>query len=191
MRSASISASCGSRATDSRNSGSALMNAARTEESSSTISRCFTSLSDESGAATHARGHVVSVGEPLGGPIELDPLVSPVRDRLDRRAERAPLFRQRVFHPNRRLGNDRPLDDPFLFELLEALAEHAVGDIGNGVAQRREAAARPEQDEDDGAGPPAADELAGTVKAGAERRRVSRMSHISNAIIAVLLVTCK
>ena len=29
---------------------------------------------------------------------------------------------------------------PFLLELLQALAQHPVGDVGNGVAQRREPA---------------------------------------------------
>ena len=51
-----------------------------------------------------------------------------------------------------------------LLELLQALAQHAIGDVGNGVAQRREPAGLLQQQEDDGAGPAAADQLAGVVE---------------------------
>jgi len=109
--------------------------------------------------------------------FRLRPLVCPVGNRIDRAPERAPFPGQRVFDPNRHVGDDRALDDPFLLEFLETIAQHAVGDVGDGVAQRREAALRLEQAEDDGAGPAAADELAGAMEARAQFRGRSSRGH--------------
>src|SRR6185436_754741 len=90
--------------------------------------------------------------------------------RVDGRAEGPALLGQRIFHPDRRVRDDRSLEDAFLLELLKAIAEHAIGDVGDGIAQRGEPAPRLEQHEDDRAGPAAADQLAGAVEAGAELR---------------------
>ena len=68
-------------------------------------------------------------------------------------------------------GTTTPLHQPFFLELLQALAQHAIGDVGNGVAQRREPAGLLQQQKDDRAGPAAADQLAGVVKPRAQRRR--------------------
>ena len=46
-------------------------------------------------------------------------------------AERAALLRQRVLHAHGRRGNHGPLDDALLFELLQPVAQHLVGDVGN------------------------------------------------------------
>ena len=88
------------------------------------------------------------------------------------RGEGAPFLGQRILDAHGRLRNYRPLDDPFELELLQPVAEHAIGDLGNGVAQRSEPAPRLEQDENDRAGPAAADELARPVKSGAECGRM-------------------
>src|SRR5438034_1267611 len=147
IRSASMSASCGSRATDSRNSVSALMKAASTEESSSTTSRCFTSFPAGSRAAANAGGRIFFFGRLVSRRVDLDPFVSPLGNRVDRRRQSPAFLRQRIFHANRCVGYDRALDDAFLFELLEALAQHAIGNVGNRVAKGGEAATRPGQNE--------------------------------------------
>ena len=61
---------------------------------------------------------------------------------------------------------------PSCFELLQPLAEHAIGDAGNAVAQRREPAGLLQQHEDDGAVPAPADQLAGVMEPRAQLRRV-------------------
>src|SRR5262249_21095263 len=96
----------------------------------------------------------------------------PVGDGVDRRCERSPLFRERVFDPDRHLGYDGAYDYPLCFELLQTITKHPVGDVGDRVPQRGESATRPEKDEDDGAGPAPADELAGPVEARTEFRSV-------------------
>src|SRR5437867_1230572 len=80
-----------------------------------------------------------------------------------------PLLRQRVFDAHGAFRDDRALHDPFLLELLEAFGKHPVGDVGDGVAQRRETAARSQQHEDDRACPPSPDQLARLMEPGAER----------------------
>src|SRR5438132_13623992 len=102
-----MSASCGSRATDSLNSLSALMNAASTDESSSTTSRCFTGLRSVGlyavGRRAAAAGRLRPAPDAQRGPLtfdggfEGDPLLRPVGDRIDGRRERAPFSRQRIF----------------------------------------------------------------------------------------------
>ena len=86
-------------------------------------------------------------------------------------AQRPPLPGQRVLDPDRRLGEYGPFDDAFLLELLEPLAEHPIGDVGDRVAQRREAAIRAEQHEDDRPRPAPADQLGGAMELRAQRRR--------------------
>ena len=83
-----------------------------------------------------------------------------------------PFFVKRVLDADRRFGDDRALDDALGLELLQSLAEHPIGDVGNGVPQRRESAALPEQHEQDRPGPPAADQLARAMESGAELRNV-------------------
>src|ERR1700751_1272445 len=112
------------------------------------------------------------------GFLDFDPFLRPAGDRVDRRRERPALFGQRVFDTDRRLRDDRALDDPFLLELLQPLAEHAVGDLGDGVAQHREATARFQQHVDDRPGPAAADQLAGAVEAQAELRDIITVAGI-------------
>ena len=77
--------------------------------------------------------------------------------RLDGCGEGPSLFCQRVLDAHRRLRNDGALDDPFALQLLQALAEHPVGDLRNGVAQVGETAARLEEEGNDGTGPAPAD----------------------------------
>ena len=111
--------------------------------------------------------------------IELNPLVRPVGDCANRLGERPPLLRQRVFNADGRVGHDRPLDDPFGLELLQAIAEHAIGDVGNRIPQRGEPAGSLEEHEDDGARPPPPDQFAGTVEAWTELRGTrSRTRHL-------------
>jgi hypothetical protein len=92
-------------------------------------------------------------------------------DRTQRARERAPFLRQRVFHADRRFGEHGPDDHAFGLEFVEALGEHAVGDAGNGGAQLRESCAILQQQEENGAVPPATDELDGPVEAVAELAR--------------------
>lgn len=63
-----------------------------------------------------------------------NPLVRPFRDGVHRGRERSSLPGKRVLHPDGRFWNHRPLDNPFLLELLKALTQHPVRDVGNGVA---------------------------------------------------------
>ena len=65
------------------------------------------------------------------------------------------------------------LDDAFVFKFLQALAQHAVGDVRDGVSKNRIPATRPKQQENDGARPAAADQLDGPVKPAAQGQVVS------------------
>ena len=65
----------------------------------------------------------------------IDPLLGPLGDGVHGRRERAALLRQRVLDADGCLRHDRALDDPFLLEFLEPLAEHAIGDVRNGVTE--------------------------------------------------------
>lgn len=111
------------------------------------------------------------------GRLRLAPLVRPLDDRVNHGGERAPLLRQRVLHPDGRLGDHRTLHDAFRLELLQAVAEHAIGDLGNRGAQHGKATPRLQQDEDDGSGPAATDELARAVEACAKRWRSGHGFH--------------
>ena len=104
---------------------------------------------------------------------ERDPFVRPLGDGVHRGRQCASLPGERVLHADRRLWNDRPLDDPFLLELLKAFTQHPVRDLGNGGPQHGEAAPGLEEHEDDRAGPSPADQLAGAVKPRAQFRGVS------------------
>ena len=69
------------------------------------------------------------------------PVVGPGRDRVHHPGQGLALLRQLVLHPHRGLGDDRPGDDPLLLQLLESLAEHAIGDLGDGIPEGGEPAA--------------------------------------------------
>src|SRR5438552_12361242 len=99
------------------------------------------------------------------------PLVGPAADGVEGPGQRAPLRGEGVLDPPRRLRDHDALDDGLLLQLLQALAEHAVGDAGDGRAQPREPAAPLEEDVDDGPRPAAADQLAGPVEQAADRGR--------------------
>jgi hypothetical protein len=95
-------------------------------------------------------------------------MVRPLGDGVDRPGQRSSLLRQRVFHADGRVRDDRPFDNPLLFELLKPFAEHPIGDRGDRLPQHGEPAARLEQHEDDGPGPSPADELARPMELGAQ-----------------------
>jgi hypothetical protein len=78
--------------------------------------------------------------------------------------ERAPLFRDLVFHAHGRLGHDDARHDPFVLELAQAFRQHAIADVGDAGAQLREAHPFVKQEVDDGTGPASADELDGVVE---------------------------
>jgi len=83
--------------------------------------------------------------------------VRPVNDGSDRRGQLLAFLRQRIFNADGSLRDDPALDETFLFELLETLAEHPVRDVRNGGAQRGEPAACLQEHENDRARPAAAD----------------------------------
>src|SRR5882757_8069245 len=74
------------------------------------------------------------------GSLHLRPLVRPLGDGLDRARQGTALLRQRVLDTDGGLGHHGPLHDGVLLELLQTLAEHAVGDLRDGVAEGGEAA---------------------------------------------------
>ena len=116
-----------------------------------------------SGAAAGAGG--LPGPRVLGG---LAPLFRPLRNRIHDGHQRPSLLRQRVLDPDGRLGNHRALDDAAVLELLEPLAEHPVGDVGDGLAKGGEPAPGLQQHVDDRAAPAPADQLAGAVEVRAE-----------------------
>jgi hypothetical protein len=117
-----------------------------------------------------APANAARFGRFLSVRFDLGPLVRPVRDGLDCGGERASLLGQRVLDAYRRLGDNRAGDNPFRLEFLQPIAEHAIGDIGNRLAERREPTTRPQQDENDRPGPAPTDQLAGAVKARTQFR---------------------
>src|SRR5207244_12814249 len=64
--------------------------------------------------------------------------LGPASDGFERRLQLAPLGRERVLHPYRRLRNDRPDDDAFPLEFAQPLRQHAVADLRDVAAQRSE-----------------------------------------------------
>ena len=64
--------------------------------------------------------------------------------------------------------HDHSVDDTFLFELLEPLAQHAIGNAGNAISQDCETAGLLQEHEDDGAVPAATDQLAGVMEPSAQ-----------------------
>jgi hypothetical protein len=82
--------------------------------------------------------------------------------------ERAPLLGEFVLHPYRRFRNHRAGQDPFGFQLAQALRQHAVADLGDGGPQLGEAHPPVQQQLDDRASPAAANELDRPVEPDAE-----------------------
>ena len=96
-------------------------------------------------------------------------LLRPVRDRVDRLGQRpcpssSASTRRAPAFPASRCARPRP---PASSSCRRSLSI-AIGDVGNGVAQRREPAGLLQQQENDRAGPAAADQLAGVVEPRAE-----------------------
>jgi len=110
-----------------------------------------------------------------------NPPLGPLSDFIQRALQGAPFLRQRVFHADRCVGHDDPLDDPFRLELAQALRQHAVADVGDGIAELGIPHASVEQQADDGAGPAAADQLDRMVKAAAQRVLKSHGASIAKA----------
>jgi hypothetical protein len=82
--------------------------------------------------------------------------------------ERAPLLRQLVFHPHRRFRDHDPGQDPFGFELAQALRQHAIADIGDGGPQLGEAHPSVQEQLNHGTRPTATDEFHRPVELGAQ-----------------------
>jgi len=80
----------------------------------------------------------------------------------------AALLRQLIFHADRGFRDDEPFDNPFRFQLSQPFREHPVTDVRDGRAELREAHPALNEELDDRARPPAADELDGTMKPLAE-----------------------
>jgi len=86
--------------------------------------------------------------------------VGPIGDRRDHGFERQALVAQVVMNPDGMSRQDRPHDDPFAFELFEALREQAIAetrDGGGDVAEAHRAVDR--ERAQDGAAPTTADEF--------------------------------
>ncbi|HEX4565086.1 MAG TPA: hypothetical protein VH138_00590 [Vicinamibacterales bacterium] len=81
--------------------------------------------------------------------------------------ERAPLFRQLVFHSHWRLRNHEPGQDSLGFELAQTLRQHAIADLGDGGSQLGEAHPSLQQQLNHGTRPAAADEFDRPVELGA------------------------
>jgi hypothetical protein len=107
-----------------------------------------------------------------GRRLDGNPLMRPLGNRVDGGSERSALPREGVLHTHRGVGDDRPFDDPFLFEFLKTFAEHAVCDVGNGIAQRGKPTPGPQEHKDNRTRPPATDQLTGSVKPRTEFRRM-------------------
>jgi hypothetical protein len=97
-----------------------------------------------------------------------NPPFRPLSDRGERLLEGAPLFRELVLHPDRRLRHHEPADNLFGFELPQPFREHPVADVGDGVAQLRESHPAAKEQLDDRPCPPAADELDRSMELHAE-----------------------
>src|SRR4051794_20424235 len=123
------------------------------------------------GSATKAGrlpGSRSGVPPPLvgGALVVAQPAARPALHGLERRLEVAPHLRQGVLDADGRAGMHRALDDPPGFELLQALGEEAVGELGHGGGELAEAHGPVVEDAEDGAGPAAAAELDALVVVG-------------------------
>src|SRR4051794_16898200 len=96
------------------------------------------------------------------------PAVAPRLEFGEGVAEIPPALGQLVLDLHGRAVADPALDDPTRLELLQALGEQAIRQVGNGVGDLAEAHRTGlEQDVDDGPAPALAHELDGLVQAGA------------------------
>jgi polyisoprenoid-binding protein YceI len=92
----------------------------------------------------------------------------PAADGRQGMLERPPFLRQFVFDTHGRLGYDDSRHDSLGLQLAEPLRQHPIADVGNRGAKLGKAHPPVQQQMDDGAGPPAADELHRAMEAGAE-----------------------
>src|SRR4051794_29837557 len=67
-----------------------------------------------------------------------EPLAAPLLERADRRLERLALLGERVLHADGRAVEHTALDDALCLQLLEALGEEAVGQLGDEVPDAAE-----------------------------------------------------
>src|SRR4051794_1397295 len=104
----------------------------------------------------------------LGGRalVIAQPAARPALHGLERRLEVAPHLRQGVLDPDGRAGMHGALDDPAGLELLQALGEEAIGQLGHRGGELAEAHRPVVEDAEDRAGPAAADELDALVVVG-------------------------
>src|SRR4051794_18411869 len=87
------------------------------------------------------------------------PLATPLLQGADGRLERAALLGEAVLHADRRAVDDAALDHALALELLEALGEQPIGQLGHELPDAGEVQRSVEQDQDDGPGPALADQL--------------------------------
>ena len=96
------------------------------------------------------------------------PTVGPTANASDNFFESMALISKVVFNPNGRFGNDSSGDETFALKFLEAVAEHFVADVWNGLFDFVEANCTLKHDEQDGAAPTAANDLHCMVILGAQ-----------------------
>src|ERR1700759_4394131 len=92
-----------------------------------------------------------------------EPAVGPRLELDERGLELGAHLRQRVLDPQGRSGNHRPLDDAARLELLHALGQQAVRQLGHGLSDLREAQRAVHQDAQDRSGPPSPPHIHGLV----------------------------
>src|SRR5215208_6413680 len=93
----------------------------------------------------------------------LQPGARPALQRQDSGLERLALLGQGVFHPHRGVVDHAPLDDPLGRQLLHALRQKSVRQVGHELLELRETRGALHQNEQDRARPALADQLDGLV----------------------------
>src|SRR4051794_871661 len=102
----------------------------------------------------------------LAGQVLVRPLLEAAKSGL----ERAAAIGEAVLDAHRRALEHPALDDALGLELLEPLAEEAVGELGHEMADAGEVERAVHQDEQDRSGPAFADEFDGAVVEAAASR---------------------
>ena len=100
----------------------------------------------------------------------LEPAFGPRANRGKGPLKVTPLVGQLVLDPDRGVGMHMPGNDALGFQFLEALRQHPVADVGNGIPDRRESGRPGKERVDDGTGPPPADQFDGAMVSGADGR---------------------
>src|SRR5690348_4692321 len=98
----------------------------------------------------------------------VQPAVRPAQRGLDHAVQIAPLGREPVFDAHGCIGNHSARDDALRLQLFQPLREHAVADVGDGIAQLAKACQPLHQGADDRPGPAPADQFHGVVIVRAE-----------------------